>query len=149
MRAHELGYVALQLWLQLVALVLAFALGRWRWAVAIVLVMYLLVLGRIGRRVRAEARYAPGHRLALGIAGQLPGLVLSSYVALSFAGVLGEASESVVVLQAWTAMWAPLLALAPTGVMLDARAVYLWLTLVVPFIQLAWLVDAMRVRPGK
>jgi hypothetical protein len=79
----------------------------------------------------------------LCVAGQLPGLALAAWVALSFAGLRGEAFESVVLLQCWTAMWAPLIALLP-ATMLRARALYLWLTLALPALQLAILLWPWR-----
>lgn len=147
MRARDLGHVALQYWVQLGALSVALVVGRSRWAAAVVLALYLLALLRTGAGLRDELPQARGHAFAVCVVGQLPGLALSIYVALCFSGLLSDAFESVVLLQAWTAMWAPLVVLAPRTLMLDARAAYLWLTLSLPFLQLACLAAPQLVAP--
>lgn len=135
MRLDTVGRVALQYWLQIGAAWLALAYG-FAWVTWALLALYLWALQRIGRWLHDEPGAARGRVLVLCVAGQLPGLLLSLWVGLSFAGLRGEAIDSVVLLQAWTAMWAPLIALLPRT-LLQARALYLWVTLGLPLLQLA------------
>jgi len=136
--------------LQLGASTAALLLGPAPWTAGLLLIAFLLLLRAAGRMLAAEAPERA--RLALGacVLGQAPGLVLALFVAACIAGVFGEALDSMVLLQFWTAIWAPLISLIPL-VWIRDRGAYVWVTLVLPFVQLAWAIAplARQLRPNR
>lgn len=121
--------------------------GRMPWLGWPLLLGYLWLLRKTAHLTVAELAepWLIGAVIALG---QVPGLALSAYVAISFVFLSGMAMDSVSLLQIWTAIWTPLLLLLPNG-WVFGRPPYVWMIVVLPWLQAAWLwLGASNARAG-
>jgi hypothetical protein len=125
--------------LQLVASCATLLLGPWPWTGGPLLIGFLFLSRAASKMLALELVERPRLALATCLLGQAPGLALALFVAACMAGLFGEALDSMVLLQLWTAIWAALLSLVPL-VAFRNRGAYVWVTLALPFVQLAWAV---------
>ena len=131
------AHASMQWLLQLGASFAALLLGAMPWTGGPLLIGFLSLLRAANKLLAAETHARPRRALGACLLGQAPGVALAIYVAACLAGLRGEAFTSMALLQFWTAVWSPLLALVPP-VSIAGRGAYVWVTPVLSIAQLGW-----------